>query len=105
MIHTHRRYCIFTGWMTDGDRSHEVEVRREQENRNGWSIQHTSIEWLINKIQCHAEIISNNNNYSKVYSHKKESLCQLVALSLQQSGVYSWQVPFSLLRGACSRWM
>ena len=40
IIHTHRRYCINTGWMTDGDRSHEVEVRREQENRNGWSIQH-----------------------------------------------------------------
>ena len=49
------------------------------------------VEWLINKIQCHAEIISNNNKYSKVYSHKKESLWQLVALSLQQSGVDSWQ--------------
>ena len=49
------------------------------------------VEWLNNKIQCHAEIISNNNIYSKVYSHKKESLWQLVALSLQQSGVYSWQ--------------
>ena len=49
------------------------------------------VEWLNNKIQCHTEIISNNNIYSKVYSHKKESLWQLVALSLQQSGVYSWQ--------------
>ena len=46
------------------------------------------VEWLNNKIQCHTEIISNKNNYSKVYSHKKESLWQL---SLQQSGVYSWQ--------------
>ena len=41
MIHTHRRYCISAGWMTDGDRSREVEVRCEQENRKGWSIQHT----------------------------------------------------------------
>ena len=24
MIYTHRRYCINTGWMADGDRSHEV---------------------------------------------------------------------------------
>ena len=28
MIHTHRLYCINTGWMTDGDRSCEVEVRQ-----------------------------------------------------------------------------
>ena len=24
------------------------------------------VEWLNNKIQCHAVIISNNNNYSKI---------------------------------------
>ena len=34
-----------------------------------------------------------------------ESLCQLVALSLQQSGVEFCSVPFPLLRGACSCWM
>ena len=49
------------------------------------------VEWLNNKIQCHAEIMNDNNIYSKVYSDKRESLCQLVALSLQQSGVYSRQ--------------
>ena len=37
--HTRRRYCINTEWMTDGDRSREVEVRREQENTKA---QHTS---------------------------------------------------------------
>ena len=72
--------------MTDGDRSREVEVRHEQENTKA-GVFNIQVEWLNNKIQCHAEIISNNNNYSKVYSHKKESLCQLVVLSLQQSGV------------------
>ena len=29
------------------------------------------IEWLNNKIQCHAEIISNNKNYSKVVTKWK----------------------------------
>ena len=62
--------------MRDGDRSCEVEVRHK---------------WLNNKIQCHAVIISNNNNYYSKGSHKMESLCQLAALSLQQSGVDFWQ--------------
>ena len=65
MIHTHRRYCIYTGWMTDGDRSREVEVRCEQENRLEY-LTYKYIEWLNNKIQYHAEIICNNNNHIKV---------------------------------------
>ena len=65
IIHTHRRYCINTGWMTDGDRSREVEVRCKQENRLEYST-YKYIEWLNNKIQYHADIISNNYNYIKV---------------------------------------
>ena len=65
MIHTHRRYCTYTGWMTDGDRSREVEVRCEQENRLEY-LTYKYIEWLNNKIQYHAEIISNNNDHIKV---------------------------------------
>ena len=34
-FYTHRRYCINSDWMTDGDRSCEVEVRPEQENTKG----------------------------------------------------------------------
>ena len=75
IIHTHRRYCINTGWMTDGDRSREVEVRCKQENRPEY-LTCKYIEWLNNKTQYHAEIIS-NNNYIKVQS-QKGSLCQLV---------------------------
>ena len=56
--------------MTDGDRSREVEVRREQENRKA-GVFNILIEGLNNKIQSHAEIISNNKNYSKVVTKWK----------------------------------
>ena len=62
IIHTHRHYCINTGWMTDGDRSQEVEVKCKQENRLEY-LTYKYMEWLNNKIQYHAGIISNNNNY------------------------------------------
>ena len=36
IIHTHRRYCINTRWMTDGERSREVEVRWH--HRADWTV-------------------------------------------------------------------
>ena len=47
MIHTYRCYCINTGWMTDDDRSREVEGRREQENTKA-GVVNIQVEWLNN---------------------------------------------------------
>ena len=77
-IHTHKRCCINTGvddrwWQVTWGRG---EVRARKQKKAG--VFNIQVECLNNKIQCHAEIINNNNNYSKVYIHKKESLSHLV---------------------------
>ena len=89
--------------MTDGDRSCEIEVRRKQENTKA-GVFSINVEWRNNKIQCHAVIISNNNNYCKVVIKWKSmpvgcvissaEWCRvLAALLYVESGLLALDVP------------
>ena len=77
MIYTYRRYCINTGWMTDGDRSCEVKVRREQRGAGTFSIKkRKKIQY---KIWRHAWITSDVNILVKG-GHNMQSLHRLVTI-------------------------
>ena len=54
MIYTYRHYCINTGWMADGDGSHEVKVMREQRGAENKI-------YITTKVQNMTSFNDNNN--------------------------------------------